>query len=184
MRRLMTFIANTVDFSLDIWWPTDGTNTVSYWSDSNHNTGKHKFDTRSQTGIMVLLNNVPVHWRSRKQPMTSISTASAEVYALSECVKEARLFQWRLEEMGATLPYPMPVCVDASCAKSFQERTCTNTQLKGTFDLRDSWVRELQDMNLVKIIKVSSQENHADLLTKSFQAPEFTRLVNGIRNAK
>ena len=68
----------------------------STYSDSDHGGDRH-LTTRSQSGTMILLNGVPVHWRSSKQPVTALSTCSAvaEIYALSEAIKSGRLFQWR-----------------------------------------------------------------------------------------
>lgn len=51
-------------------------------------------DCRSQTGIFVLLIGVPVHWRSVKQVSTAVSSACAEIYALSDAVKSVRLYRY------------------------------------------------------------------------------------------
>ena len=67
---------------------------------------------KSQSGTMIILNDAPVYWRSKKQPDTAISSACAEIYALSETVKEARLFMWRGEELGMAPVSPLPVQVD------------------------------------------------------------------------
>ena len=49
--------------------------------------------------MMITLNGVPVHWRSSRQPVTALSSAEAEIYALAEAVKCGRLFNWRYEEI-------------------------------------------------------------------------------------
>ena len=46
--------------------------------DSDHH-GDKLMTSKSQTGVMVLLNGVPVHWRSNKQPKTADSPACAEI---------------------------------------------------------------------------------------------------------
>ena len=61
---------------------------IRIYSDSDH-PGDRSFDCRSQSGTMIVLNDAPVFWRSKKQPTTAISSACAEIYALSETVKEA-----------------------------------------------------------------------------------------------
>ena len=136
-----------------------------------------------QTGMIILLNGHPIHWKSRKQPLTSLSSACAEIYALSDTVKDAKLTMWRCAELGIHLPFPMQVKVDSTCAESFQRRTCLDSRLRGTFNLRDAWVRELQDAKLVATQHVASRDNLADLLTKPFSSSDFKRLVSAVLNS-
>jgi len=110
--------------------------------------------------------------------MTSISTAAAEIYALSECLRDARLTQWRLQEMGLLIPSPLVIQVDASCALSFQQRTCTDSRLRGTFDLRAQWIKELQDQRVLRTKHVGTADNVADLFTKCLDASAFSALVS------
>ena len=70
---------------------------IAIYSDSDHGGDKH-LTTRSQSGTMILLNGVPVHSRSSKRPVTALSSAEAEIYALSEAIESGRLSQWRCEE--------------------------------------------------------------------------------------
>ena len=60
---------------------------------------------------------------------------------------------------------------------SFRHRTCPHTKLKGVFDLRDKWVRELCDCHDIVVRKIASKYNIADLLTKCFKSWDFHRLV-------
>ena len=67
--------------------------------------------------------------------------------------------------------------VDNKQAISFQQRTCANTKLKGVFDLRWAWVRELQDCNLVRAVYLNTHYNCADLLTKCLPNIDYNRLL-------
>lgn len=60
---------------------------VECYSDSDH-AGDRGIDCSSPTGIFVMLNGVPVHWRSVKQVSTAVSgaLACAEIYTLSDVV--------------------------------------------------------------------------------------------------
>ena len=75
-----------------------------------------------------------------KPPVTALSSAEAEIYALSEAVKCGRLFQSRCEEMGMPMEWPMKIWVDNDQAVVFQKGTCVNSKLKGTFDMRLKWI--------------------------------------------
>ena len=145
---------------------------VKYYTDSDH-AGDKGMTTKSHTGIMLVLNGVPVHWRSKKHPKTFSSPAHAEIYACSEGIKEARAFQWVASELGMNLPWPMIIYVDNQQVISFQKGSCVNSKLKGMIDTRESWVRELRDDGMVEVVKVKGELNWADILTKCIVGWEF-----------
>ena len=73
----------------------------------------------TQPWVIVLLNGMPVYWRSNKQPITSVSSACAEIYALREACRDVRLIAWVAEDMGREVPWPMVVYVDNAAGVSF-----------------------------------------------------------------
>ena len=79
--------------------------------------------------------------------------------------------------MGIVLPRAVVMQVDNTQALSFQHQTCPNSKLKGIFDLREAWVQELRDQGEVITVKVSTEKNIADLLTKCLVNTDFNRLV-------
>jgi hypothetical protein len=173
--RLATYIATTADFRIggEI---RQGVNKIEYYTDSDH-VGDRQLGTRSHSAFIAELNGIPVHWRSRKQPKTVMSPAHAEIYALSEGVKEARFVQWILADMGVELPWPMVVKVDNTQALSFCKQTCMDSKLKGMIDNRDNWVKELKDDNIVTVEYVNTRFNHADILSKCLAGTQFRELV-------
>ena len=76
------------------------------------------------------------------QPVTSLSSACAEIYALSDAVKHVRLYRYRALELGMGVPLPLQVQVDNTQALAFAKGTSVNTKLGGTFDMREQWVQE------------------------------------------
>ena len=146
------------------------------YSDSDM-AGDQKLNARSQTGIMILLNGAPVYWRSVRQPSTALRSACADIYALSDAVRHARLLNWRSEEMGMTPCKPLVVQVDNLQAKSFAEGTCVNSRLRGTFNVRDEWVMELKDRHELTVEHVSTVNNCADLLTKVHKTIGYQQLL-------
>ena len=57
------------------------------------------------TGVAFFLNGFPTHWKAKEQPSISLSSAAAEMYALSEACKDARLRYWISDDMG------YPICM-------------------------------------------------------------------------
>ena len=49
---------------------------------------------------------MPIHWVTRKQPITSANSASAEIHAEGDAVKDANLMQWVQGEIGLIVKWP------------------------------------------------------------------------------
>ena len=77
---------------------------------------------------------------------------------------------WR-EELQAQVEWPAEIQVDNKAAISFQGATSASTKLKGAIDLRQKWVKELQDAGKVQAVKVDTKRNLADMMTKCLRAP-------------
>ena len=84
---------------------------------------------------------------------------------------------WQLQDIGVKETAPTQVYVDNSQAKAFTEHLCINTRLRSTFNLNQQWIKELRDSKLLKVNKVESIKNPADLLTKPLPAYKHTQLL-------
>jgi hypothetical protein len=82
-------------------------------------------------------------------------------------VKDTRLFHWVLEEMThVDTVYPIIVLTDSTGARSFQRDTCPSTKLRGCFDFRERWIRELREQKEFSTELVSDLNNLADILQR------------------
>ena len=95
---------------------------------------------------------------------------------MSECCREARLIAWIAEEMGRKVPWPLVVYVDNAAGVSYQHSTCASSKMRGVYDQRSDWVKELKDQSSVTAEKVKTDKNLADLYTKCHAAAVRTRL--------
>ena len=70
------------------------------------------------------------------------------------------------------MTYPFHVFVDNAAVIWFQSSTCTcqASKLRGIFDVRDKWVKDLKDVDVLKAIKVDTKLNLADVFTKCLTA--------------
>jgi hypothetical protein len=67
---------------------------------------------RSVTGILLLINNIPVKWYSKRQNTVETSTYGAELVALRIAVKAATEFQYTLRMMGIPIHGPSQILGD------------------------------------------------------------------------
>ena len=155
---------------------TEG-NSMAVYSDSDW-AGDQPYQSVSTTGVFVVVNGFPIHWKSKRQPSTSYSSTAAEIYAYSEGVRDAKRANSVLSEMGINLPFPLVVQVDNKGVKSFATGSCVESKLKGVWDLREEWVKELRDVGMVKPMKIPRSDNCADGFTRCLNAKEFRQFVS------
>ena len=58
------------------------------------------------------------------------------------------------------------------------------SKLKGVFDLRLNWVKELQNKDRIKAIKVDTKYNVADILTKPLDSATRNKLMLIVDNLR
>jgi hypothetical protein len=168
LKVIAGYLKESIDFRLGgarLLGVDDHFSIFSIFSDSDHH-GDKLMTSKSQTGVVVLLNSIPVHWRSNKQPTTANSPACAEIYASKECVKDTRLLLWVAEEMAVAVSWPFVVNCDSKQAISFQESTCPKSKIRGSFDMREDWVAELREQKIVQMLKIDGEKNLADIFMK------------------
>ena len=96
---------------------------------------------------------------------------------MAEAARDSRLNSWKSQELGYPGRKPIPVLVDNSAGIMLQSKMNADSKIKGVFDLRWQWVRELQDSTEIKAVKVASEHNLADILTKCMSRPVYDSLL-------
>lgn len=99
LKRVVSYVRYRPCFTLVVD-RVDQDNEWGLYVDSDH-AGDAPHNARSHTGVVLLLNGMPVQWRSNKQPVTALSSAAAEVYAFSEAVKDVNLNYYGEQRMSA-----------------------------------------------------------------------------------
>ena len=108
-----------------------------------------------------------------------ISSAAAEIFAASVALNELLHLGYVTSELG--LEFPKPICleVDNATAIVFSKNQVRRSKLRH-IDARMAWVEALRDDKLVKLIKVDTAENLADLNSKLLNPVRFRYLVDKI----
>ena len=115
--------------------------------------------------------------RIKQIESTAYSSAVAEIYALSEAVRCAKLYAWRAEELGISVTWPLVLQVDSKGSISFQGSTCAQSRLRGVIDLREAWVKELRDRGVIVTSKIHTDQQLADCMTKCLPNYKFRRAL-------
>ena len=75
------------------------------------------------------------------------------------------------------LPIHKRINVDNAAGVTFQTKMCADSKLLGMIDIRWNWVQELQDSKEVKAVKIATDRNIADLLTKCHSRKTYEHLI-------
>ena len=180
LHHLAGYLLATKEFDL-VGVANPGTDILTSMCDASHH-GDSELTTLSQSGVVVCLNGVPIHWRSNRQTKGTNSPAESEVYALSVGCKDFRLMGWVLEDAGVAVEWPLKLGVDSSAARSFKEDTCPTTKLRGCFSFRSAWVQELKQDRHISLYSVRDKQNISDIFTKCMGPSAFKYRVKQIRD--
>jgi hypothetical protein len=180
MLYLLGYLRATVDFR--IGGSISGiVDAFHFYVDSDH-AADRELNSRSQSGLLIFLNSFPVDWVSRRQPVTAVSPAEAEIYAMREGVLHGRLAQWVAEEMGLSVAWPFVLQSDSKQAISFQKATAPKSKLRGCIDLREQSVVELRDQGIVSSKFIPRDLNLSDMLTHCLSMPKFRQNLSRAQN--
>lgn len=138
-------------------------------------------DTRKSTsGFIVTLGSSPVSWASRLQRTVAQSTTEAEYIAIADCTKDILWFITLLKEINIKVPCPIPIYSDNQGAILLTRNTVYHRRTKH-IDVRYHFIRDHQEKGNIIIQYVPTNEQPADMLTKSLCAPSLSECIEKLR---
>ncbi|CAK0841691.1 unnamed protein product, partial [Prorocentrum cordatum] len=127
----------------------------------------------SQSGVAVFVGDVLVDWRSQRQPQVARSTAEAEVTALNVGLLMLEGAEATLCSMGVRLS--VPTLWGDNAASLFLARGQGSWRTRALAN-RAAALRSRLEMGTLDLVKVASEDQRADGLTKVFAAPAMARI--------
>jgi hypothetical protein len=181
MLRVIKYVADTKDTGLRMKPEKSSEWTVEVYTDSDWAGDK---DTRkSVSGFMIFVCDTLVCWRSKSQNALSLSSSEAEMYALTEAIKEVPFIIQVLLFMGVKIKLPAQVKCDNMGAICISENAAPSARTRHA-DLRQKFTADLQDKGLIKVDFVKSEDNTADILTKNVSIDLFKHHTRSIVMSK
>ncbi|XP_072400555.1 uncharacterized protein [Diabrotica undecimpunctata] len=128
-------------------------------------------DRKSISGYVIKFNKNVICWKTKKQNVVSLSSAEAEYMALSSCVAESLFFSQMLEEIFKIM-YSVHVYEDN---KSYIKMASTlESKRTKHIDVRHHFIRDCLEKELITLQYVQSDQQQADIFTKSLSKSKFT----------
>ncbi|KAM1987280.1 hypothetical protein ACFX15_034572 [Malus domestica] len=154
------------------------------YADAGYLSDPHK--ARCQTGYVFTVGGTAISWRSTKQTLVATSSNHAEILALHEATRECF---WLRAVMGhIRSSYDLHPAVNAPTT-IFEDNAACIEQLKKGYIKGDNtkhiapkffFTHQQQEHQKIEVTQIRSQDNLADLFTKSLPKATFQKLVHGI----
>lgn len=134
-------------------------------SDSKSQSGW--YDTFDDTG------NGAVNFKSNKQSTVASSSTQSENNSLFEFTKSHQYMRDMMESLGFTQETASDIWDDS--ANNIQVSSNPQANLKGTkhYMMRVNYILEQIQLQVIKLHKISSLDNHSDIFTKALPYPLF-----------
>ena len=135
------------------------------------------FRSRSTSGYVILLNGAAISWKSKRQSIIALSSAEAEFVAASSLVQEIVYCRKLLAALGYGQSQPTVVYEDNATAISWSEGSVGGSDRAKHIDLREHYVHGAVAEGVLKLVKVPSEDNLADLRVFTKPLPKERFLV-------
>ena len=140
---------------------------------------------RSTTGWVFTLAGSPISWASQRQKTAALSTCEAEYMAATEAAKEAIWLKGLINELR--IPevkiLAVPLMIDNNAALKLTRNTEFHARTKH-INIRYHFIREHVEEGNLDPVRVPTQENISDILTKALARPAFDAVAQkmGLRD--
>ena len=176
LKWLLRYLKTTVDVGLTFSKCRDGTKLVGY-VDSNY--ANDRDNRKSTTSYVFTLCGSCISWKSQLQPIVALSTTESEYVAATKAFKEAIWLRALLSEIGF-LDKNVVVFSDSQSAIQLCKNPVFHDRTKH-IDVRFHYIRDIVEKGIVKLEKIPSEFNPADMGTKCLPVEKFVscqRLLN------
>jgi hypothetical protein len=132
-------------------------------------------DRRSTQGYGCTIGGGLISWRATRSSSVALSSCEAELYALTMAAQELKWLCTLLEELGHPQKTPTIWCDNQSTIALVKDAGVFHSRTKH-IDLRYHYIREMLERGQLQIKHVASEDNVADIFTKSLSKSAHRRL--------
>jgi len=146
---------------------------ITAFVDSDH--AHDKVTRRSITGLLILVGSTPVYFSSKRQGAIATSTYGAEFCAMKTAVEEVQSVRYMLRCLGVEINHASLICGDNKGV--IINCTVPDSQLKKKHvAIAYHKAREAAAAGIIHPVRINSQDNFADILTKAVTGKTFWKL--------
>ncbi|GJW63698.1 putative reverse transcriptase, RNA-dependent DNA polymerase [Tanacetum coccineum] len=135
-------------------------------------------DRKSTTGGCQFLGKRLISWQCKKQTIVANSTTEAEYVAAANCCGQVLWIQNQMLDYGFNF-MNTKIYIDNESTICIVKNPVFHSKTKH-IEIRHHFIRDSYEKKLIQVIKIHTDQNVADLLTKAFDVSRFNFLVASI----
>lgn len=171
-KRILRYLQGTKEIGLIYSKAdTDGNENLNGYSDADWATDRS--DRKSISGCIILHGKNPIAWFSKKQTCVALSTAEAEYVAAAACAQDLVNLKGILNDFKLCKNVIL-YCDNKS--STLMSKSNENSKRAKHIDIKNHYLRDLVSCKEITIEYVLTDQNLADLFTKSLGRNIFVYL--------
>ena len=184
VKNILRYLRGTINMGLLYAYQPTGNQGLVGYADAGYLSDPHK--ARSQTGYVFTYGNTAISWRSTKQTLVATSSNHSEILALHEASRECVWLRSVINHIRSACDLPS---VTNNPTIMHEDNAACIAQIKGGYIKGDRtkhispkffYTHELQKDQVIEVRQIRSNDNLADLFTKSLPKCTFQELVHRI----
>ncbi|GJZ01960.1 putative ribonuclease H-like domain-containing protein [Tanacetum coccineum] len=161
---------------LGLWYPRDSPFNLEAFSDSDY--AGASLDRKYTTGGCQFLGKRLISWQCKKQTIIANSTSEAEYVAAANCCGQVLWIQNQMLDYGFNF-MNTKIYIDNESTICIVKNLVFHSKTKH-IEIRHHFIRDSYKKKLIQVIKIYTDHNVADLLTKAFDVSRFNFLIASI----
>ncbi|GKB02867.1 putative ribonuclease H-like domain-containing protein [Tanacetum coccineum] len=162
--------------TLGLWYHKDSPLELIDYSDSDYASAS--LERKFTTGGCQFLGSRLISWQCKKQTIVANFTTEAEYIAASNCCGQVLWLQNQLLYYGYNF-MQTKIHVDNESAICVMKNHVYHSKTK-YIEIRHHFIRDSYEKKLIEMVKIHTDYNVADLLTKAFDVARFQFLIASI----
>ena len=172
LKRCLRYLKGSREDTFRLTWREDDADDLQVLRVTADANWGAKPDRRSTSGIIVWWKGIPLMFSSRTQATISLSTAEAELAALTSGVADAMLVKSMLSELGVEVK--LKACSDSSSALAIASRLGPGRVRH--LQIKQLWIQDEVQSGRLTLQHLPGIANPADLLTKALPKERHIKL--------
>ncbi|GJV01042.1 putative ribonuclease H-like domain-containing protein [Tanacetum coccineum] len=155
--------------NLGLWYPRESSFDLEAFSDSDY--ARANLDRKSTTGGCQFLRSRLISWQCKKQTIVATSTTEAEYVAAASCCGQVLWIQNQMLDYGFNF-MNTKIHIDNESTICIVKNPVYHSKTKH-IEIRHHFIRDSYEKKLIRVEKIHTDFNVADLLTKAFDGPRL-----------
>lgn len=135
---------------------------------------------KSTTGYVFTLGGTAIAWKTKLQPIVATSSTYAEYIALTTAAQEAVALRRLLITFKLPTDQPTILHEDNAAALAISEHHGADHDRSKHMDVRYHYIRELKITQQIRVVKIETAHNVADMFTKALERVKHSAFSQAI----